>query len=109
MTNKYGNRKVMLYGRTFDSKREGERYLFLRSEQLAGRISDLQCQVPFELIPTQKRNGKVVERAVKYIADFVYQKDGETVVEDAKGMRTDAYILKRKMMLWEFGIEVQEV
>ena len=94
---------------TFDSKHEAERYLFLRSEQLAGRISELKCQEPFELIPAQKRDGKTVERAVKYIADFVYNKDGETVVEDAKGFKTPEYIIKRKLMLWEFGIEVIEV
>lgn len=96
---------------TFDSKKEGERYLFLRAEQLAGRISELKCQVPFELIPSQKRDGRVIERPVKYIADFSYTRDGETVVEDVKSAatKTPEYILKRKMMLWEFGIEVKEV
>ena len=96
---------------TFDSKKEADRYLVLRSEQLAGRISDLKCQVPFELIPSQKRDGRVIERPVKYIADFSYTRDGETVVEDVKSSatKTPEYILKRKMMLWEFGIEVKEV
>lgn len=96
---------------TFDSKKEADRYLVLRSEQLAGRISDLKCQVPFELIPSQKRDGRVIERPVKYIADFSYTKDGETVVEDVKSAatKTPEYILKRKMMLWEFGIEVREI
>ena len=102
---KYGNRKVTYYGMTFDSKHEGERYLFLRSEQLAGRISDLRCQVPFEVIP---KTGK--ERATKYIADFVYKDaDGNTVVEDAKGYRTEVYRLKRKLMLWQYGVEIREV
>ena len=73
---------------TFDSKKEGERYLFLRAEQLAGRISELKCQVPFELIPSQKRDGRVIERPVKYIADFSYTRDGETVVEDVKSAAT---------------------
>ena len=88
---------------TFDSKREAERYLFLRSEQLAGRISDLKCQVPFTLLPPQ---GK--ERAVKYIADFTYMRDGKLVVEDSKGFKTDVYRLKRKLMLYIHGIEIQE-
>ena len=102
---KYGNRKVTYYGMTFDSKKEGERYLFLRSEQLAGRISDLRCQIPFEVIP---KIGK--ERATKYIADFVYKDaDGNTVVEDAKGYRTEVYRLKRKLMLWQYGVEIREV
>ena len=102
---KYGNRKVTLYGMTFDSKKEAERYLFLRSEQLEGRIRDLCCQVSFEIIP---RVGK--EREVKYIADFTYRdKDGNIVVEDVKGFKTDVYKLKKKLMLWRFGIEVKEV
>lgn len=89
---------------TFDSKREGERYLFLRSEQLAGRISNLRCQVPFILIPAM---GK--ERATKYIADFVYEKNGEMVVEDSKGYRTEVYKIKKKLLRWRYGIEVKEV
>ena len=100
---KYGNRQVTLYGMTFDSRKEGERYLFLRSEQLAGRISDLRCQVPFELIPKQ---GK--ERPVTYVADFVYIRDGKQVVEDTKGFKTDVYKIKRKLMLYIHGIEIQE-
>ena len=90
---------------TFDSKREAERYLFLRSEQLAGRISDLKCQVSFTLLPPK---GK--ERAVKYIADFTYIRDGKLVVEDvkSKATKTPEYIIKRKLMLWH-GYEVQEV
>jgi hypothetical protein len=77
----------------------------------AGMISELATQVPFELIPSQKRDGKVVERPVKYIADFVYKQDGETVVEDVKSpaTRTPQYIINRKLMLWEFGLVVREV
>lgn len=74
-----------------------------------GVISDLKMQVPFELIPSQKRDGKTVERPVKYIADFVYTQDGETIVEDAKGMRTKEYIIKRKLMLMRYGIRIREV
>ena len=74
-----------------------------------GVISDLKMQVPFELIPSQKRDGKTVERPVKYIADFVYTQDGETVVEDAKGMRTKEYVIKRKLMLMRYGIRIREV
>ena len=89
---------------TFDSKREGERYLFLRSEQLAGRISDLKTQVPFVLLP---RQGKV--REVKYIADFTYYRDGKFVVEDSKGFRTETFRIKKKLMLFVHGIDVKEV
>ena len=102
----------MIDGIGFDSNKEGARYEELKLLQRAGEISDLRLQVPFELVPNQKRNGKVIERAVKYIADFVYtDKDGETVVEDVKSpaTKTAVYTLKRKLMLWEFGIEIKEV
>ena len=108
--NKYGARKTTIDGIKFDSKHEAERYAELKLLQRAGEIRDLQLQVPFELIPAQKRNGKTI-RECKYIADFAYfdKRTGETVVEDAKGMRTDVYKLKKKMMLWEYGIEIKEV
>lgn len=108
--NKYGNHKTEVDGILFDSKHEADRYVELKFLQRIGEIRDLQLQVPFELIPKQTEDGKVVERAVKYVADFVYyDKVGNLVVEDAKGMKTDAYLLKRKMMRYFKGIEIREV
>ena len=106
---KYGNKKWVNGGKTFDSRREAVRYQELLYLLRQGLISELELQVPFELIPSQKRDGKVVERPVKYIADFVYKENGETVVEDVKGVRTKDYVIKRKLMLWEFGIKIREV
>lgn len=124
---KYRNQKCSYDGMTFDSKHERDRYCELRLLQKAGVISDLRCQVPFRLVPEQRepdmlgprggrRRGRVIEKAVDYVADFVYVKnsqpyvnDGLTVVEDAKGVRTKDYIIKRKLMLWLHGIRVQEV
>ena len=106
---KYGNRKIVRDGIEFDSIKECQRYCELKLMQRAGIISGLQMQVPYELIPTQRIDGKVVERAVNYVADFVYKQDGLTVVEDTKGFRTKDYILKRKLMLWVHGIRIREV
>lgn len=106
---KYGNRKVERDGIEFDSIKECQRYCELKLMQRAGVISDLQLQVPFELIPAQRIDGKVVERAVTYVADFVYKQNGQTVVEDTKGYRTSEYIMKRKMMLFFHGIRIVEV
>ena len=76
----------------------------------AGRITDLRRQVKFVLVPSQRgEDGKVIEKQVAYIADFVYLKDGKTVVEDSKGYRTEVYRLKKKMMLYFFHIRIQEV
>lgn len=106
---KYRNRKITIDGQTFDSKREAQRFQELRILERQGTISDLQTQVTFELIPSQKVAGKVAERAVKYVADFVYTEGGKKVVEDVKGVRTKEYVIKRKLMLWRHGIQVQEV
>ena len=110
-TFKYGNVKTVIDGIKFDSKHESMRYIELKYLQLIGQIRDLQLQVPFELLPAQKdENGKVKDRAVKYIADFVYfDRDGNLIVEDAKGIKTDAYKLKKKMMRYFKGIEIKEV
>ena len=107
--NKYRNKKVCYNGIAFDSKKEARRYSELLLLKRAGVITDLQMQVPFVLIPSQRINGKVVERECKYIADFVYTENGKKVVEDTKGMKTDKYIIKRKLMLYIHGIQIKEV
>ena len=78
--------------------------------QKAGEIHNLREQVPYILIPAQRDDsGKLLERQIKYIADFVYERGGNEIVEDTKGFRTADYILKRKMLLFFHGIRVVEV
>lgn len=113
MNNKYNARKVTVMGHEFDSKKEANRFLALLGELAKGEISNLRGQVEYELIPTKKKENGKTERSVKYIADFVYTKDGKTIVEDVKGYRKGAaysiFVIKRKLMLWRYGIEVKEV
>lgn len=109
MRSKYGNRKVNRNGVTFDSKKEARRWSELLLLEKAGAIQNLQRQVRYELIPSQRIDGRVVERAVHYVADFVYEQDGVTQVEDTKGFKTPDYIIKRKLMLWRHGIRIREV
>lgn len=106
---KYHSRKVTVDGVTFDSRKEARRYSELLLLERAGAIQNLQRQVKYELIPSQRIDGKVVERPCSYKADFVYEKNGEKVVEDVKGMRTKEYIIKRKLMLKEHSIRIKEV
>lgn len=98
---------------TFDSKKEADRYYTLRYLERAGQIHDLSIQVPFELIPAQKDEDSNTVRACKYIADFVYFKDGKQVVEDVKGYRGgtayEVFKIKKKLMLQRYGITVKEV
>lgn len=117
--NKYHNRKVKIGNDVFDSEREYTRWCELKLMERAGLITDLQRQVPFELVPAQReppsrgprgaeRQGKLLERPVTYVADFVYSEGSERVVEDCKGMRTDEYIIKRKLMLYILHIKIKE-
>lgn len=106
---KYHNTKVTINGETFDSKKEAARWQELLLLQRAGKISHLNRQVTYELIPSQYIDGKCVERAVKYVADFVYKENGQLVVEDTKGMKTPEYVIKRKMLLFTYGIRIKEV
>ena len=120
--NKYGNRKIAFDGQTFDSKKEMRHYTELLLLEKAGKIKDLQRQVKFQLIPAHRepdiigpqgghKPGKLIEREVSYVADFVYTdlQTGQTVVVDTKGFRTKEYTIKRKMMLYFHGIRIKEV
>lgn len=117
---KYHSQQITVGGKAFDSVKEGTRYSELVLAERAGEISELKCQVPFELIPTQRepskvgprggvKKGKLIEQACVYIADFVYKdKSGAIIVEDTKGCRTPDYIIKRKLMLYVHNIRIKE-
>ncbi len=119
---KYNNRTVTFDGMKFDSLKEYSRYTELKLLERAGKIKELRRQVPYELIPAQReadvigkrggvKKGALIERAVTYIADFVYYdcESGKEIVEDTKGMRTKEYIIKRKLMLHIHGIRIREI
>jgi hypothetical protein len=128
---KYGNKKVIVDGITFDSKKEARRYTELKLYEKAGKIHSLELQKVFELIPAQyeekftgerykrgvnkgapKLKKVCLEKAVTYKADFAYYvNNGHNtfVVEDTKGMRTKDYIIKRKLMLYVHQIRIREV
>ena len=123
--NKYKAKKTLFNGRLYASKKEAQRAAELQLMEKAGIITNLQEQVPFELIPAQyeyyerystkgrKLNDgrRCIERAVVYVADFVYRENDKVVVEDtkSKATRTKEYVIKRKLMLERLGIRVREV
>lgn len=111
MLSKYHAQKTTVDGVAFDSKKEARRYLELKLLERAEEIKDLERQKKFVLIPAQKINGKVAERECSYIADFTYTdcRTGEMIVEDTKGFRTKEYIIKRKLLLQNYGIKIKEV
>lgn len=106
--NKYRNKITELDGIKFHSRKESVRYSQLKLYEKGGLIANLRLQVPYELIPKLVINGKT-ERAVKYVADFVYidTVNGKEVVEDVKGMITDVFKLKYKLMKQVHGIDIK--
>lgn len=128
-SSKYLSKKIEIDGILFDSKKEANRYLFLKGQHRQGIIRDLRMQVPYVLIPAQyeerieytpkkkkeKLVKKLVERQVTYVADFVYKRscNGEVVVEDVKGYKRgtaySVFVIKRKLMLERYGIKIVEI
>lgn len=127
--NKFNAKKIVVDGETFDSKAEYKRYKQLRLLVDTGQIKNLARQVEFTLISEQRgesegvyskgahkgepKPGKLLERPVSYVADFMYEQNGETIVEDVKGCKSsrayDIFVIKRKLMLYVHGIRVKEV
>ena len=125
-TSKYKNTKYTYLGIKFDSLKECRRYTELRLLEQAGKIKDLELQKAYELIPAQYEETEdiytkgahkgehkkvLLEREIVYRADFVYTdcETGQQVVEDTKGMSTKEYVIKRKLLLWRFGIKIKEI
>ena len=124
MRPKYGNHKIKNTYGTYDSQLEYARFIFLSNREKEGEITNLRRQVEYLLIPAQygteikhlktkdKEVRVLLERSCSYVADFVYERNGETIVEDckgAKGIITEAAKIKKKLLLWLHGIELRYV
>ncbi len=106
---KYNAVRTEVDGRWFASKREAEAFVYLRALERAGTLRGLECQVPFPLNGVSVKTGKP-EKVCIYIADFVAQTlDGQTVVYDAKGMRTAVYRMKAKWFEMQYGFRITEL
>lgn len=99
---KYNAVKTEIDGFTFDSKKEAARYVELKFYEAANYIEDLELQPRFPCVV----NGKKV---CEYRADFKYTQDGQTIVEDVKGHKTDVYRIKKKLVEALYGIEIKEL
>lgn len=131
MATKYFSKRSKVNGIEFQSKKEGRRFQELRLLERAGVIDNLRTQVKFVLIPAQReesrdvytrgqqkgkhKQGRVIEREVAYVADFVYHdiNTDREIVEDVKGFKGSEayklYVIKRKLLLWRYGIRIKEV
>lgn len=107
---KYRNTKTVVDGITFDSKKEAARWQQLKLQEAAGTIQDLRRQVPFELAPAVKLDGRK-KPALRYMADFVYLENGLLIVEDCKSEITrklPAYRMKKHLMATVHKLEIKE-
>lgn len=104
--NKYNAIKQELDNLTFASQKEAQRYAELKIMEQAGEIEGMQTQVPFTLIPKSAYG-----REIRYVADFVYVRNGEKIIEDTKSTatKTPVYRLKKRLLAEKYGIIIQEV
>ena len=98
---KYHNIRTEVDGIVFDSKKESARYSDLKLLLQAGAISDLKLQVSFPLVVNDVKIGV-------YRCDFAYDENGHRKIEDVKGVKTKEYVIKKKLMLALYGIEIFE-
>ena len=110
--NKYFNKKVIVDGIKFDSKKEAKRFTELKLLKKAGLIKELELQKVFELQPKYTNNKGEHIRAITYKADFFYydNKKEQYIVEDTKGFRTDVYKLKKKLFEYVYpNLTIEEI
>jgi hypothetical protein len=100
-SSKWKNERVETEDGVFDSRLEADTWEDLKKREQLGEIADLQRQVRFSLYVA----GVWI---ADYVADFVFYEDKKLVVGDAKGARTDAYVMKRKLLFATQGIRIRE-
>lgn len=121
---RYNHTTVEVDGLKFDSKKEYQRYLFLKDAEDKGLITDLRTQVKFELIPAvteeyvehlktkDKIKTRTLQLAITWTADFVYLKNGEEVIEDVKPSKfllSDRFVIKEKLFFWKYRKKIRLV
>lgn len=100
--NKYLNKKVIVDGILFDSKKEAGAYSVLKLLEKQGIISDLELQPKYELLVNDIKIGI-------YIADFKFydKKKKRWRVTDVKGIQTKIFRRNKKHLKAQYGIDVE--
>lgn len=111
--NKYHNKKIIVDGFKFDSKKEANRYIKLKKMVDTEEISNLKLQPKYELQEKYINNKGEHIRAITYKADFEYLENDKLIIEDVKGMKTDVYKIKKKLLEYKIkdkkNVEFREV
>ncbi|HIG0358897.1 MAG: DUF1064 domain-containing protein [Clostridium sp.] len=99
---KYGAKKIVIDGITFDSKDEGRYYLYLKELKAKDKILNFERQPKYELQPSFKKYGKT-HKAITYAPDFlIYHLDGSEELIDVKGTETQQGNMRRKMFDYKY-------
>lgn len=108
---KYGAKPTTVDGIRFASKAEAKRYGELRLLEKAGAIRGLVCQPRYDIYTLKFQAAPV--KVAFYKADFRYLvpvlNGWKSIVEDVKGVRTEAYRLKKKLVEAQYGITITEI
>jgi hypothetical protein len=96
---KYNAIKTVIDGITFDSKLEAKRYSQLKILERSNEISNLELQIPMHIVINDVK-------ICKYICDFRYTCNGKVIHEDAKGMTTPVFNLKKKLVKAVHGVDI---
>lgn len=103
---KFNNVPQTVDGLRFDSKKEAARYIELKLLERIGQVRDLVADKKVLRFPLDVNGVHICI----YEADFAYfdEVTKASVVEDAKGVRTPEYKIKKKLMKAIYEIEIRE-
>ena len=105
---KYNAKKVTYDNLQFDSKFEATYYAFLQELVNQGKISNLERQVKYCLLPRQVNEiGKFLYHPVYYVSDFEYDIQGVHKTIDTKGMQTPDFRIKIKLFYYRTNREIE--
>jgi len=97
-THKFHAKPTTIDNINFQSKKEANYYQVLKMAQQSGDLLFFLRQIPFDL-----------PGGVKYRVDFVeFWKNGDIHFVDIKGMITDTYKMKKKMVEDLYPIKIEE-
>ena len=105
---KYNSKKVEYQGEIFDSKFELTYFVYLQELEKQGKISNLERQVKYCLLPRQVNEiGKFLYHPIYYVSDFEYDIQGVHKTVDTKGIPTPDFKLKQKLFYYVFNRQIE--
>ena len=96
---KFNAKPQTIDNQRFASKKEAKRYLELKELKRTGEVLFFFTQARLPIVKTN----------AKYVCDFVvFWKDQTITIEDVKGIKTEVYKLKKKLIESEYPFMITE-